>query len=241
MTIGRLLISVLVIGAVGFALVAAADLWLFPWLVHQQGEVLVPDLVGLSEPDAEKQLDALGLRFLAGEESFDETIPIGTVLEQSPPPLRSVRRGRPVRVVLSAGAPRTRVPDLGGLTLRQAELELGRAGLRLGRVARTYDPDGPLGVVGQRPYPADDIARRTTVNVLVREGRERSWHRMPRLTGRGLSRVRDELARAGFEIKRVTYRPESDALPGTVLEQSPGPGTRIPTGGSIELVAASRN
>jgi serine/threonine-protein kinase len=238
MTIGRLLFVLLAVVALGGVTVVVADVWLLPWLIHQQAEVLVPELVGLDQEEAEAELARIGLRLLPGEEVFDETVSAGTVLEQDPLPLRPVRRGRPVRVVLSAGAPLTRVPDLSGLSLRQAELALGRNGLRLGRVARSYDPDGPLGVVAQRPHPGQESRRGAGVNLLVREGHERSYHRMPNLTGRPINRVRQDLARAGFDIRRVTYRSGQGTLPGTVLDQWPAAGVRIPTGGSIELVAS---
>lgn len=238
MTLGRLLVVLAVIVGLGGVTIVTADVWLLPWLIHQQTEVLVPDLVGLDQEAASSELSKFGLRLLADEEVFDETVATGTVLEQDPLPLRPVRRGRPVRVVLSAGAPLTRVPDLGGLSLRQAELALGRAGLRLGRVARSYDPDGALGIVAQRPHPGVESRRGAGVNILVREGHERSYHRMPDLTGRPINRVRQDLARAGFDIRRVTYRAGEGALPGTVLDQWPAAGVRIPTGGSIELVAS---
>jgi serine/threonine-protein kinase len=209
-----------------------------PWLIHQQVEVLVPELVGLDREEGADQLERLGLRLLPGEEVFYATVPAGTILEQDPLALRPVRRGRPVQVVLSAGAPLTRVPDLTGLSLRQAELALGRTGLRLGRVARSYDPDGSLGVVAQRPHSGAESRRGAGVNLLVREGLERSYHRMPDLTGRPINRVRQDLARAGFDIRRVTYRSGDGTLPGTVLDQWPAAGVRIPTGGSIELVAS---
>jgi serine/threonine-protein kinase len=238
MTLGRLLVTLFLVVVIGGATVIAADLWLLPWLIHQQREVLVPELVGLDQEEAALELERIGLRLLTGEEVFDETVAAGMVLEQDPLPLKPVRRGRPVRVMLSAGAPLTRVPDLSGLSLRQAELALGRGGLRLGRVARSYDPDGPLGVVAQRPHAGSESQRGEGVHVLVREGHERTYHRMPDLTGRPINRVRQDLARAGFDIRRVTYRRGEENLPGTVLDQWPAAGVRIPTGGSIELVAS---
>jgi serine/threonine-protein kinase len=239
-SLGRLLLTLLLVVVVGVGLVGVADLWLLPWIVHQQTEVLVPDLAGRSLETAEEDLADLGLRMITGEEVFDPGAAPGTVLEQHPPALRAVRRGRPVTVVVAAGEPLARVPDLVGLSQRQCEIELGRLGLRLGRVARTFDPDGPLGVVAQRPHAGSEVQRGTAVSVLVREGHERSWHRMPNLVGNPLGRVREELGRAGFDIRRVTYRSDADQLPGTVLDQWPPAGSRIPTGGSIELVAASR-
>ena len=240
MTLGRLILLLVALGIGAVLLVGVADLWLLPWLVHQQSEVLVPELVGRTLEEAEADLERVGLRLLPGEEVHDEGTVPGTVLEQDPPPLRSVRRGRPVTVVVSAGEPTVRVPDLVGLSQRQAELALGREGLRLGRVARSYDPGGAIGVVAQRPHAGTELRRGSLVTVLVREGHERTWHRMPDLVGSSMVRVREELARAGFEIRRVTFRADGDELPGTVLDQWPPAGSRIPTGGSIELVAASR-
>ena len=240
MSLGRFLIVLAVLVVVALGAVGAADLWLLPWLVHQQSEVLVPDLAGRSLEDAQGVLEGLGLRMQPGEEIADDKHPPGTVVGQSPPPLRSVRRGRPVTLVVSAGEASVRVPDLVGLSQRQAELALGRQGLRLGRVARTFDPTGSLGIVAQRPAAGQEVRSETAVGVLIREGHERTWHRMPNLVGSPMVRVRDELARAGFEIRRVTFRPAGDQLPGTVLDQWPPAGSRIPTGGTIELVAASR-
>ncbi|HKK72272.1 MAG TPA: PASTA domain-containing protein [Candidatus Krumholzibacteria bacterium] len=240
MSLGRLLLTLALVLVLGVALVGAADLWLLPWIVHQQTEVLVPDLTGRSLDEAEQELADLGLRMITGEEVYDPGASAGTVLEQHPPTLRAVRRGRPVTVVVAAGEPLARVPDLVGLSQRQCEIELGRVGLRLGRVARSFDPDGSLGVVAQRPHAGTDVQRESAVSILVREGHERSWHRMPNLVGNPLGRVREELGRAGFDIRRVTYRSDAGQLPGTVLDQWPPAGSRIPTGGSIELVAASR-
>ncbi|RKZ10108.1 hypothetical protein DRQ32_07525, partial [bacterium] len=211
MTLGKLLFLILAVVALGGTTVVVADLWFMPWLIHQQAEVLVPELVGLDTEQAEADLARIGLRLLTAEEVFDQSVPAGTVLEQDPVALRPVRRGRPVRVVLSAGAPLTRVPDVSGLSLRQAELALGRVGLRLGRVARSYDPDGALGIVAQRPHPGAESPRGAGVNLLVREGLERSYHRMPDLTGRPINRVRQDLTRAGFDIRRVTYRSEGES------------------------------
>lgn len=240
MSLGRFFLLLLTLCVTGLGLFAAADLWLLPWLVHQQSEVLVPDLSGRSLEEAESLLVGIGLRMQPGEEIADEKTPPGTVIGQSPPPLRSVRRGRPVTVVVSAGESSVRVPDLVGLSQRQAELALGRQGLRLGNVARTFDPSGAIGIVAQRPAAGQEVTSDAVVGVLVREGHERVWHRMPNLVGNPMVRVRDELARAGFEIRRVTFRPAGDEIPGTVLDQWPPAGSRIPTGGTIELVAASR-
>jgi len=240
MSLGRLLLLV-VGGLVSLGLlVVAADVWILPWLVHQQSEVLVPELGGMDRSSAERELVRVGLTMVVGEEIFDQEQPIGVVLEQSPPALSAVRAGRPVRVVLSKGEAVVQVPDVVGLSLRQSELLLLREGLRVGRVSRSYDPLGTVGVVAQRPHAGSERQRGAAVDLLLREGSERIHHRMPDLIGQSLVRVRDALTRAGFEVRKVTYRSTSDAVPGTILDQWPPAGSRIPAGGSIELVASNR-
>jgi serine/threonine-protein kinase len=239
-TLRRLLI--LLLGLVG-ALVGGgllAHTVLIPTLIHRQQAVLVPDLAGLSLEEAENQVHRVGLRLEVGEEVYREGADPGTVLEQVPSTLRSVRRGRTVRVTLAKGEAYARVPDLLGLSLRQCEITLLRDGLQVGRVARSYDPLGGVGIAAQRPHPGTEVARGSRVDLVLREDTERSHYRMPRLIGRSLVQVREELGRAGFELRRITYRKDGEAFPGTILEQWPTAGSRIPEGGSIELVASSR-
>jgi beta-lactam-binding protein with PASTA domain len=52
---------------------------------------------------------------------------------------------------------------------------------------------------------------------------------------------REDLTRAGFTLRRVTYRSVGDAFPGTIVDQFPPAGDQIAAGGSVELVAATRD
>jgi len=126
------------------------------------------------------------------------------------------------------------------MSLRQCELSLQREGLVLGVVSRTVDPAGPLGVVAQNPFPGVDVLRGAPVSLLVREAREEVHFLMPDLKGRNLVRVREELSNTGLKIGTVTYREDSASFPGIILDQSPPSGSRLPLGGTIDLVASSR-
>ena len=233
--IGAALVGLLLLG------ILIADVFVLPAIIHSQSEVLVPDLSGLSRAEAESAVRDVGLDFLLGEEVFSDEEEPGTVLEQSPQAMTSVRRGRPVRVVLSKGEALALVPDLSGMSLRQAELTLQRAGLVLGRVSRSYDPRGSLGVIAQRPEAGTELQQATGVSLLLRQGLDRTQHLMPDLTGQSLVRAREDLARAGFTLRRVAYRAVRDAFPGTIVDQFPPAGDQLPAGGSIELVAATRD
>lgn len=239
MSLRRLLAWIVALGLGLGALIVVADLWVLPWLIHHQSEVLVPELVGVGEEEALERVDSLGLGLVVVEEIHDEDAPPGTVLEQTPTAMRPVRRGRDIRVVVSKGEAQIRVPDLTGLSLRQSELMLLREGLRVGRVARSFDPRGPAGVVAQRPHAGTEVLQDHAVHLMVRAGGERAHYRMPSLVGGNLTEVRRRLDEAGFEIRRVTSRADDEVEPGTVLDQWPPAGSRIARGGSIELVASS--
>lgn len=241
MTLGRLLIIVLLVGLalVGGGLLAHTTV--IPWLVHRQGAVLVPELVGLSLEEAEAAARRVGLSVTVGDEIYQDGAPPGTVLEQMPRAMRSVRQGRSIRIIASKGEAFARVPDLLGMSLRQCEISLMREGLRVGRVARSYDPLGRPGVAAQRPHPGSSVQRETAVDLVLRQDRERQHYRVPNLVGRSLVKVREELSSAGFELRRITYSKNADSFPGTILEQWPRAGSRIVEGGGIELVASTRN
>lgn len=240
-TLGRLLIAILLGGLAlaGGALIAHTTV--IPWLIHRQGAVLVPEMVGMTLEEAEAAARHVGLSVAVGDEIHQDGAPPGTVLEHVPRAMRSVRQGRTIRLITSKGEAFARVPDLLGMSLRQCEISLMREGLELGRVARSYDPLGRPGVAAQRPHPGSSVQRDTAVDLVLRQERERQHYRVPSLVGRSLVKVREELTSAGFELRRITYAANADAFPGTVLEQWPRAGSRIVEGGGIELVASTRN
>ena len=241
MSVGRFLIVTALLAIALLAGAAVTHTAVIPWIIHRQEAILVPEFAGMTLAQAEAEARRVGLSVEVGDEVFQDSSPPGTVLGQMPGPLRSVRSGRRVRLVISKGEALARVPDLLGMSLRQSEITLLREKLELGRVSRSYDPWGGLGICAQRPHPGTQISRGSRVDLVRREDNERLHYRVPSLTGRSLVKVREELAVAGFELRRLTYRRDSEVFPGTILEQWPLAGSRIPQGGSLELVASTRN
>jgi beta-lactam-binding protein with PASTA domain len=232
--------GLLLLAALAFGLgVVLAHVWVLPRLIHRQQVVIVPDLTGQQVDVARSEAARLGFGLEIVEEAPRGDTPAGVVLEQQPRPLRSMRKGRPIRVTVSKGESLGQAPDLSSMTLRQVEITLLRESLVLGIVARTFDPKGRLGVVAQFPRAGTPVARGAVVDVLLREGIEAVDFMVPTLVGRNLQSVQRELERAGFKVRRATFRRDRGALPGTVLEQWPQAGSRVHLGESFELVAAS--
>ena len=75
-----------------------------------------------------------------------------------------------VRVVVSSGPPAGGVPDLGGLSFRQAEITLQRENFRLGRVSNIVRDDvtSPT-VLYQNPPPGRTLRKGRPVDLVVAE------------------------------------------------------------------------
>ncbi len=125
----------------------------------------VPDVVGYDQPIATTLMEAAGLRV-----SVDPTqtaAPKGVVVNTRPPAGRALVPGTRVTLVVSAGAPTIRIPDLMGLTLEEARATLEQVGLTLGTYFRRT-ADQPSGtVIEQRPLPGTLSAPGVAVDVIL--------------------------------------------------------------------------
>lgn len=234
-------VLVALVGLVGsFAVgIALFNYVLMPRLVQHDITVRVPRVAGLEVRAAERLCRQVGLQLYEEDRRHSEGVPRGRVLSQAPAADTAVKRGRSVRVMVSLGPQAVTVPDVRGMTLRQATLQLENAKLCLGRVAKVYAGTSGQVVRATRPHAGVEAAVGDSVQVLVMVGEGEQPYLMPGLVGRDLAEVRALIEARGFRVGRVTYRNARGSYPGTVLQQYPEGGALILRGGSIDLVAAT--
>ncbi|HEX9653197.1 MAG TPA: PASTA domain-containing protein [bacterium] len=133
-------------------------------------EMEVPNLVGLSETNAEETLKSAGLR--AGERDYryviDELPKV--VIEQSPPAKTFVKQNSTVDITVSLGEPVANVivPSVLGKTLETARREIQKAGLTFGRINyRLNNELLPNTVIEQSLKAGTSITYGDTINVVV--------------------------------------------------------------------------
>lgn len=213
---------------------------IMPMFIYQRGAVLVPDLAGMSENQAERELRRLKLECKTVRREHAEGVPEGYVVSQNPKANESVKEGRVVSVVLSMGAQMQRVPDAKGLSLRQCGIVLGRSHLKTGRVAKKIlFGESPETVAATSPGAGIEIAEGGAVDILITVGGRPREYIMPDLTGQDLMFVRNKLEQKGFRIGSVRYESHQGAYPNTIIGQTPRPGLQVREGDAIELVAAT--
>ena len=197
-------------------------------------EVSVPTLVGLEPAEATAASDAAGLTLKVDDSRpFDAKVPLGRIASQDPAAGVAARRGRSVRVWISAGSRSTLVPKLVGEPERTAQARVQQDGLELATIADIRSSELPADVVvAQDPGPG---ARNTRVGLLVNRGEQAGGFVMPDLIGVVASAAVDVLRGRGLRVTVVAQQPYPGVPSGIILRQHPAAGFQITPDQPISL------
>ena len=195
--------------------------------------VTVPNLDGLTIEQAQEALAEYELRLGAQTPEISER-PVGTIIAQQPAPGEAIEQGQAVNVTISTGKEQSTVPQLVGLTsLDDVRIALSDFGLVLGSITEE-ESNQPAGyVLSQDPGEGTQVPAGSAVNIVVSSG----LVEVPLVTGATEAQARSDLAQAGFEVQVVQQESALDA-PGTVLAQSPQPGTQMERGALVTITVA---
>ena len=217
-------------GVLLLAVVLSLALLVRGLLTDPQLFVETPDVVGLSQQDAQLRLADSGLAVGRLDQRFDDE-PVGTVVEQSPAPLINLEDGGVVGLVVSLGVEMTLVPDVLGISRPEAQAQLEQAQLGVERVVERGGNVAPGQVLEVLPGPGTQVPADGEVVLVVASGEVE----VPLVVGQAQPDAVQELQRAGFD---VGIRLQADpGRPGRVLSQSPS--NRTAQRGSTVVVSVS--
>jgi len=219
----------------------AASYFAFSFFVRS-GVTAVPNVAGLARPEAADLLADLGLtlRRAEGGGRYDDKVPAGRIVRQSPDPRTLVKRGSGVEVVLSLGPRRVKVPSLAGKALPAAQVTLSAIGLEVGAILGAFDGRRPPGaVVEQDPDAGDDVPPASPVNLLLAMATPGRRYVMPDLVYRHYDPVRQFFEARGFRFGNVKFDRYEGVAAGVILRQFPLPGHPLTTSDPVSLVVAT--
>jgi eukaryotic-like serine/threonine-protein kinase len=206
------------------------------WLVPTGKLVSVPPFIGMPFDQAQSLADSshVGLRVVAHREDFHA--PKNVIIGQLPSAGEKVREGRVIAVVISDGMSMVKTPNLSNLSLRDAQVALGNAHLRLGSVTESEDLHVVAGqVLEQHPDPFTSLPAGSSVDVTVAKGRPPMY--APSFIGMSLDFAKQAALDARVALGTITDMPISPgAKPkGIVVSQDPGAGEALNPGQAIAL------
>jgi eukaryotic-like serine/threonine-protein kinase len=195
---------------------------LMPLYVKQTDTVEVPNVVGMNFRDAKQVIEEAGLEVMQGENRYDESKPIGMILDQNPPAGLVVKDGRRIYLYPCGGEQLIDVPKLTGRSLRDARFTLEQRGLEVGDVVSKFSNEfQDEMIISQIIQPGSKVKRNTKIALIVSNGPEIGSLRVPDLVGKTLDEARKIIIDAKLRVGKITYQASSDVTPGKVLDQYP--------------------
>ncbi|MFI6511344.1 Stk1 family PASTA domain-containing Ser/Thr kinase [Streptosporangium sp. NPDC050855] len=210
--------------------------------------VAVPNVVGMSEPEARSRLAEVLITVDDVRKQASETVPRGQVMRTVPAVGNLVKENSRIDLVVSAGL---LMPDVRGMPRDQADGVLRGAGFTPEFVEQT-DSAQPCTVIAQDPLPKAEIDRGAVVRLTLsqcnsewqwpwerdrqREGEQPGGEEgdnvvvIPNIVFKDFRAARDELRAAGVRVKmkRTLGR-------GRVVAQLPPGGQSVPPGTEVTI------
>ncbi|HVF21193.1 MAG TPA: Stk1 family PASTA domain-containing Ser/Thr kinase [Mycobacteriales bacterium] len=200
--------------------------------------VRMPDLLKLTEGAARDAVEEAGLE--VGEvvkqpvdPSQKQTQPAGTVIDQDPIGRVSVRAGSKVKLIVSTGVRRVRVPSVVGTLLGDARGQLADLQLQISRVDLVDGAKRENEVLVINPPPGTEVEAGSKVIVAVSSGKVA----VPDVVGLDEATATGQLRQAGFTVK-VQREVRGDQPAGTVVRMAPGGKAKAPYGSEVVIVVA---
>jgi eukaryotic-like serine/threonine-protein kinase len=199
------------------------------WTVYQSffkipEEITVPNIEGKNLTEANDLLKKFNLVLKVDEKQYKESIPRDEIIRQVPPPGRTVRKGREIKAVVSLGPELVAVPDLTGLSIREAYMTLTNKRLLMGEMKTSKEKkEEPEQVLDQSPKAGDKVKKGTAVSITVNKG-VASRSSAPRWEGKKLDELRDLTRDNDFTIGRIRWVYHDYIPKGEVIRQNPQPG-----------------
>ncbi|MBF8436808.1 Stk1 family PASTA domain-containing Ser/Thr kinase [Halanaerobiaceae bacterium Z-7014] len=132
----------------------------------------VPDVTGIELEEATEIIEESGFEYtIAEEERFSSEIDEGNIYSQEPAAGENIRVTRSINLILSAGPERREIPDLSGMTTRQATIELERLGFVVGETDYEFSDEIEQNrVINTDPEIGEEYLLGDEVNLVVSQG-----------------------------------------------------------------------
>jgi serine/threonine-protein kinase len=198
-------------------------------------QVTVQKVVGFEQADAERRLEASGLKVRTVVEA--NAAAEGTVFSQNPEAGKLVDAGSTVEIHVASARPPVEVPDVVGKTRDVAD-QLMRAKNLVAKFTLEENDQVPADtVIRQTPKGAEKVSPDSEVQVVLSAGKGKA--EVPNLRGHPAATAANELGRAGFVVGTTQMRAAGDVGAGDVIETNPPAGTVLDKGSTVTIVVSS--
>lgn len=200
--------------------------------------VIVPGVAGLTQAAAESTIVSSGLTVGVISNIYSNTVPLGSVISQSPLPGTEVSPGTAVALTVSDGPAPIPAPSVTGLSQAAAEAAISSAGLTTGSITTAYSDTVPAGnVISQNPVAGTELSAGASIDLVVSEGP--APIPVPAVTGLSQSAAQSAISSAGLSVGSIATQYSPTVAAGNVISQIPGAGAEVAPGSAVDLIVST--
>ncbi len=200
-------------------------------------QIAVPNIIGKSKDEAKQMVEAAGLIYTEVVKQ-NSTEPEGTILNCNPTVGTNVLKGSEVRVSISIGQAKTKMPSLKDMDLTTAKQIISNAGLPAPDVKEEFNSTVAKGsVISQTPEVDTPIDSTTKVSLVVSKGPEEVKATVPPLQGLTIGEANTKLQVLKLVLStNIKYIDTTDkSKDGKIELQLPAAGSLVKEGTAIEV------
>ncbi|MFJ4786049.1 Stk1 family PASTA domain-containing Ser/Thr kinase [Streptomyces sp. NPDC088794] len=197
-------------------------------------EVPVPNLVSLSQADAEKQLtnSELKLGDVTKKPCADQAK--GTVCSSSPASGTTIKKGTAVSLVVSTGAPKVAVPSVLGKSLDEATDILEGDDYKFVIKTKTQvSTEDPNTVLEQNPGLGKEVEKGSTITLTIAKAEAKST--VPDVVGQSCDAAKAQMTANNLVGTCVDEETDDNNKVGKVISTDPQVGTQVDKNSTVNI------
>jgi beta-lactam-binding protein with PASTA domain len=212
-------------------------LWMLGFITNHGAYERVPAVVGKTAQDAINALEAKGFNVEIQDSVWMESEPATAVLRQLPVGEEMVKANRTIYLTINRSQPpMIEMPNLVGLSFRNAELYVRQLGFKMGDTTRKPDiaKDAVLEQLynGQQIKPGTKIFQGSFISFVLGSGIGTDEMEVPMLIGLTFEEAKNYLSSIGVNMGAILADPDVvDTAKAYIFKQSPDLKTQLPDGG----------
>ncbi len=216
---------------IAFLAAGAAAVYLVIYIVNYDKTGEVPMLVGKNIAESSELLNKRKLLIKIIDKEYHDNIPEGLISRQEVEAGKEIPVGTEVSVIVSSGQELYSMPSFEGQSLDDVKLTLENLSMKIGKVTMVHsDMVRKHRVIAQRPLPGN--IKRNEVNFLVSLGPYNVSYKCPSFVNMTLEDARLLAVKLGIIlVEKGKGR--------RVIFQKPEAGSKVKTGGSVEVKLGS--
>lgn len=199
-------------------------------------EVILPNLVGKTQEEAESEAKKIKVEIVYGDEEYNSQYEVGQIIAQDPPYKEKyyIKEHSKIKLIVSKGIEKTKVPKVTGMTKDEAEEALKKANLKVEFVEETSQKIEEGITTKQEIDPDTEVNAGDTIKVYVSIGTGIKKVAVISVIGKDTESAKQTLTEAGLQVE-TEYGEDTTKDNGTVLKQSIVSGTTVDEGTKIIL------